>query len=89
MGRDFFGLGNFVEVLHEDGFKTKYCHMGKFYVKVGDKITQGNILGEVGLTGHTSGPHTHLEITHNGNYIDPQTLLPEIPWIPVAIAVKK
>ncbi len=89
VGRDFFGLGNFVEVLHEDGFKSKYGHMGKIYVKVGDKITQGNILGEVGLTGHTSGPHTHLEITHNGNYIDPQTLLPEIPWIPVAIAVKK
>ncbi len=79
VGRDFFGLGNYVEVQHEDGFKSKYGHMGKIYVKTGDKITQENMLGEVGLTGHTSGPHTHLEITHNGNYIDPQALLPEIP----------
>lgn len=79
VGRDFFGLGNFVEVLHENGFKSKYAHMGKIYVKVGDKATQENILGEVGMTGNTSGPHTHLEITHNGNYVDPQSLLPEIP----------
>ncbi|MBU1031793.1 M23 family metallopeptidase [Patescibacteria group bacterium] len=79
VGRDLFGLGNFVEVLHENGFKSKYAHMGKIYVKTGDKITQENILGEVGMTGHTSGPHTHLEITHNGNYVNPQAILPEIP----------
>lgn len=79
VSRDFFGLGNFVEVQHENGFRSKYGHMGKIYVKTGDKITQENMLGEVGLTGHTSGPHTHLEITHNGDYVDPQTLLPEIP----------
>jgi len=79
VGRDFFGLGNFVEVLHQDGFKSKYAHMGKIYAKVGQKVNSDNILGEVGLTGFTSGPHTHLEITHNGGYIDPQTILPEIP----------
>ena len=78
-GRDFFGLGNYVAVAHENGFKSKYAHMGKIYVKKGEKITQENILGEVGLTGHTSGPHTHLEITRGGNYVNPQTLLPEIP----------
>lgn len=78
-GRDFFGLGNFVEVLHQDGFKSKYAHMGKVYVKVGQKISSDNILGEVGLTGATSGPHTHLEITKDRDYIDPQTILPEIP----------
>lgn len=80
-GRDFFGLGNFVEVLHQNGFKSKYAHMGKVYVKVGEKVTSENTLGEVGLSGYTSGPHTHLEITLNGKYIDPQTLLPEIPNI--------
>lgn len=82
VGRDFFGLGNFVEVLHQNGFRSKYAHMGRIYVKVGDKVTSENILGEVGLTGHTSGPHTHLEITRNGNYVDPQALLPEIPDMP-------
>lgn len=79
VGRDFFGLGNFVEVLHQDGFKSKYAHMGKIHVKKGQKVNSDHILGEVGLTGFTSGPHTHLEITRNGEYIDPQTILPEIP----------
>lgn len=78
MGRDFFGLGNYVEISHENGFKSKYAHMGKIYVKKGDKVTSDNILGEVGLTGNTSGPHTHLEITLNGKFIDPIGLLPEI-----------
>lgn len=90
VGRDFFGLGNFVEVLHQNGFRSKYAHMGRIYVKVRDKVTSENILGEVGLTGHTSGPHTHLEITRNSNYVDPQALLPEIPDMPiVTLATKK
>lgn len=89
VGRDFFGLGNFVIVSHQNGFKSKYAHMGKIYVKIGDKITSENTLGEVGLTGRTSGPHTHLEITKDGNYIDPQTILPEIPNMPIEIPAKK
>ncbi len=82
-GRDFWGLGNFVVVTHQNGFKSKYAHMGKIYVKIGDKVAEENILGEVGLTGHTSGPHTHLEVTLHGRYIDPQGLLPAIPDMPV------
>lgn len=78
VGRDFFGLGNYVSVLHQNGFKSKYAHMDKIYVKKGQQVSGDSILGEVGLTGHTSGPHTHLEITHNEEYIDPQTILPEI-----------
>lgn len=87
-GRDFWGLGNFVEVAHENGFKSKYAHMGNIYVKTGQKVTSENILGEVGMTGHTSGPHTHLEVTREGNFVNPQTLLPEIPDLPV-FAVKQ
>lgn len=83
VGRDLFGLGNFVVVAHENGFKSKYAHMGKIYVKVGDKITSENTLGEVGLTGRTSGPHTHLEITLDGKFVNPHTLLPEIPDLPL------
>ena len=89
VGKNFFGLGNYVEISHQNGFKSKYAHLGKIYVKKGDKITSQNTLGEVGLTGSTSGPHTHLEITHNGNYIDPQTILPEIPDMPAPTAFKK
>lgn len=82
VGRDLFGLGNYVEIAHEKGFKSKYGHIGRIFVKAGQKVTQENIIGEVGLTGHTSGPHTHLEVTLNSKYIDPQTLLPEIPGMP-------
>lgn len=89
VGRDIFGLGNFVVVAHENGFKSKYAHMGRIYVKVGNKVTSENTLGEVGLTGRTSGPHTHLEITLNEKFINPQTLLPEIPGIPQVLTVKK
>ena len=81
VGHDIFGLGNYVIVTHENGFKSKYSHLGKIFAKVGQIVSSENILGEVGLTGHTSGPHTHLEITRNGQYLDPQKLLPEIPTI--------
>lgn len=89
VGRDIFGLGNFVTVIHQNDFRSKYAHMGKIYVKVGQDVTSENILGEVGLTGRTSGPHTHLEITLDGNYIDPLPLLPEIAPMPVLTAVKR
>lgn len=89
VGRDFWGLGNFVVVAHENGFRSKYAHMGRIYVKVGQKVTSENTLGEVGLTGNTSGPHTHLEVTLNEKFINPQTLLPEIPNMPAAVPVRK
>ena len=82
VGRDIFGLGNFVVISHENEFKSTYAHMGKIYVKEGQKVSSDNTLGEVGLTGNTSGPHTHLEITRNSSYINPQNLLPEIPDFP-------
>lgn len=82
VGRDLFGLGNYVELAHEKDLKSKYAHMGKIYVKAGQKVSSENILGEVGLTGNTSGPHTHLEITNNGKYLDPQALLPQLPDMP-------
>lgn len=89
VARDFFGLGNYVEVLHENGFRSKYAHMGRVFVRVGDKVTSENTLGEVGLTGRTTGPHTHLEITKEGNYVNPLTLLPEIPNMPAPVLAKR
>jgi murein DD-endopeptidase MepM/ murein hydrolase activator NlpD len=80
----FWGLGYFVRVEHEQGFKSTYAHMGRIFVKAGDTVTSSSTLGEVGLTGHTSGPHTHLEITKDGQYINPQNILPEIPLYPTS-----
>lgn len=72
----FWGLGHSVVVEHEQGIKSTYGHMGRIFVKIDDLVTQNSILGEVGMTGHTSGPHTHLEVTKNGEYFDPQLILP-------------
>lgn len=78
----FLGYGNHVIISHQNNFTSLYGHMGKIFVKVGQDVTTDTILGEVGLTGFTSGPHTHLEITHDGKYIDPLLLIPQISDIP-------
>lgn len=74
----FFGLGHSVIIEHAQGFKSTYGHMGKIFVKVGDNILATSTLGEVGMTGRTTGPHTHLEITKDGQYIDPINILPTL-----------
>ena len=85
----FFGLGHSVFVSHANGFKSRYGHMGKIYVSAGQEVTSDSTLGEVGMTGATSGPHTHLEVTHDGKYIDPLTILPQIPTEPKIAQITK
>lgn len=75
---DWFGYGLKVEVDHGNGYKSLYAHMGRIYVKEGQKIDENSYIGEVGLTGRTTGPHTHLEVQKDNEYVDPETLLPQI-----------
>jgi Peptidase family M23 len=65
--------GNGVVVRHEDGWETQYCHMklGSIRVQKGNRVKQGTILGEVGLSGKTQFPHLHLSVRHNGEVVDP------------------
>lgn len=77
-GYDFFGYGLKVEIDHGNGYKSLYAHMGKIYVSEGQEITASNYIGEVGMTGRTSGPHTHLEVTKAGKTIDARAILPEV-----------
>jgi hypothetical protein len=81
-GYNFFGLGLVVEVEHEGGYRSLYAHMGKIYVQKGQVVDAGDFVGEVGMTGHTSGPHTHLEVSKDGKKIDPRLILPEIRKYP-------
>lgn len=78
----FWGYGNHVIIAHAGGFKSMYAHMGRVYVRTGQEVSENATIGEVGMTGRTSGPHTHLEITKNGTPIDPLTILPEIADFP-------
>lgn len=82
-GYNIWGLGLNVEIDHGSGYHSLYAHMGKIYVTPGKQVSENDILGEVGLTGHTSGPHDHLEISLNSKYLDPLKLLPEIRTLPL------
>lgn len=82
-GYNFWGLGMTVVVNHGYGFESLYGHMGRIYVKKGDEVSKNNFLGEVGLTGFTTGPHTHLEIRKDGKEINPLLVLPQIKTMPV------
>ncbi len=70
------GWGNTIVVEHSNGLSSRYAHMKDFNVIVGDQITRDQILGWVGLTGWTTGPHLHLEVYQNGRAIDPAAILP-------------
>ena len=67
------GCGNYVIIDHQDGTKTTYCHMypGKVFVKRGDMVSQGDLIGEVGSTGCSTGAHLHFALSVNGHAVDP------------------
>ncbi|GLQ54076.1 M23 family metallopeptidase [Devosia nitrariae] len=67
------GYGNKIEVQHVNGYETAYGHMSRFAdgIKPGTRVRQGQIIGYVGSTGYSTGPHLHFEILINGNLVDP------------------
>lgn len=65
------GYGRSVVVDHGNGLISRYAHMGKIFVDEGDEVNEFTELGEVGLTGHTTGYHLHLEVRKNGNPLNP------------------
>ncbi len=71
------GYGNTVVVQHPDGFESRYAHLGELMVKEGDEIQTSQVVGTVGNTGRSTGPHLHFEISRNGNQLDPRAMLAE------------
>lgn len=65
------GFGNRVTVDHGFGYKTIYAHMSKFSTKVGDVVKRGQVIGLVGNTGDSTGPHLHYEVHKNGQTVNP------------------
>ena len=76
-GRVFDGKGNIVVIDHGDGLKSLYAHMGKIEVGVGNTVDTKTAIGTVGLTGHTTGPHVHLEIYDHDVAVNPASVLPD------------
>lgn len=76
------GYGNYVEVDHGFGYTTLYAHMSEFKVRVGQKVKRGEVIGFVGNTGKSTGPHLHYEVRIKGKAVNPthyffQDLTPE------------
>ena len=69
-------FGYVVDIEHGYGYKTRYAHMGSLSVKVGDVVTGNQVLGFIGSTGHSTGPHLHYEVRRYGKLINPKSFLP-------------
>jgi murein DD-endopeptidase MepM/ murein hydrolase activator NlpD len=69
------GYGRMVEIDHGNGLSTRYGHLSEIGVKVGDPIKIGQVIGAVGSTGRSTGPHLHYETRIDGDAVDPQKFL--------------
>ena len=63
--------GYYVSISHGNGYGSVYCHMTNYIVSVGDSVSQGQVIGYVGSTGWSTGPHLHFEIHVNGSAVNP------------------
>ncbi len=70
-------LGNYIQIGHEGGYQTVYGHLSVINVSLKQKVSSGMIIGEVGITGMSTGPHLHFEIRRKGSVQDPVPLLPK------------
>ena len=66
------GYGNCIMIDHGNGYKTLYGHLSYIGVKSGQAVNQGDVIGQVGSTGNSTGPHLHFEVYLNGSRIDPE-----------------
>lgn len=70
--------GNFIKIRHDNGLVTCYAHMSERLVEVGARVRQGDIIGLMGSTGFSTGPHLHFEVrTEDNKRVNPRDYLPE------------
>jgi murein DD-endopeptidase MepM/ murein hydrolase activator NlpD len=69
------GYGKMVEINHGGGFSTRYGHHKDLLVKVGDIVKKGQVVGLMGSSGRSTGPHVHFEVFKNGRVVDPSTYI--------------
>jgi len=73
------GYGNMVEIDHGHGLTSRYGHLSRIDAEVGETITRGTVLGQIGSTGRSTGPHLHFELRLNDKPINPRHFLPQEP----------
>lgn len=69
------GAGYYVSINHGDGFSSIYMHMTHYIVKPGNYVNAGQVIGYVGSTGGSTGPHLHFGISYNGTYVNPMNYI--------------
>ena len=73
------GYGNTVEISHGNGMITRYAHMSRFAARVGQEVRAGDVIGRIGNTGRSTGPHLHFEVRINGRAVNPRPFLEIAP----------
>jgi murein DD-endopeptidase MepM/ murein hydrolase activator NlpD len=86
--RSGFLTGGTVVVVHGAGIASAYFHLDDIKVAVGDTIKRGTILGKVGMTGRTTGPHMHVGIWVPNSFVDPEVFLRLGIGVPISPAAK-
>lgn len=69
------GYGRLVKIQHEFGIETRYGHQSKIHVEVGQRVSRGERIGDIGSTGRSTGPHLHYEVRVGGKPVDPSTYI--------------
>ncbi|MGR3712241.1 MAG: DUF5930 domain-containing protein [Shimia sp.] len=69
------GYGRLIKVRHANGIETRYAHLAKIRVKVGQKVSRGAVIGDMGNSGRSTGTHLHYEVRVNGRAINPMTFI--------------
>jgi murein DD-endopeptidase MepM/ murein hydrolase activator NlpD len=64
-------MGKYIEVQHDNGFMTRYTQLFQVSVKVGESVSQREVIGQVGSSGLSTGPHLHFEIWKDGEHVNP------------------
>lgn len=71
VARDRRGYGNHIEIEHGFGYKTRYAHMSRLDVELGQKVSRGDCIGLSGRSGRCTGPHLHYEVMYRRDYVNP------------------
>ena len=71
MARYFGSYGNYVQIGHMGDLETRYAHLSRFTVRSGDQVRKGDLIGYVGSTGRSTGPHLHYEVRVDGEPVNP------------------
>lgn len=73
LGNDPAGAGLYVVILVDSHVRVLYCHLSEFRVRSGESVHLGQVVGLLGATGNTTGPHVHFEVQVDGHAVDPMT----------------